>query len=1123
MESLGTTLLLTAPAAVCPEPNRVDVFAFAAGTSTFPWQWKWDGAGWIGPMPLPTVAGADFAVASVGVVSLGPNRLDVFAVGKDKTPWWWRWNGLAWATPQRLVSAGANLPAVPMSAASSAPGKMDVFAAGANGNTPWWWHHDGANWLPPKGLPLPAGASIPAEKVTVVSPRTNRLDVFAPSAGSHLLHWWVEAAPGNSIWTGAWHVEDLGGNLPAEAVAVASMGPDRMDVFAASRGSNDNPLQHWWWDGTTFRGPETLGGDLVAAATSAVIPGTNQLDVYGISGDGHLVHWQWDGKDWSGPSPRGKSLAAGDVSAITSAPGRVHVFARGSDGTLQHWPGGGLANASKESWQDLSGTQSVQAPAGHCHPDSVEELAAIVKEAELQGRHVRAVGSGWSRSDVALTKDYIVETSLLGSVITGVLGASGVMNQSGSSLKLLHVEAGIKLFELNNLLDRRSLAMKTMGGSSGQSLAGAVSTSVHGHDVALAPLPDCVRAIHLVGPGGIQHWIEPSAPITNEAALSAVLGPHVKIHQNDDWFNSVLVSVGAMGIIYSMIIEVRDQYDLMESCQHLSWEEVRAQIATGALFAPPIRGVEFIVSPYKNYRGNTTHKCYLKVRTEPGAKSGPAAGSGDNLWNQITAGFALLFGNANPNQIESATTTIVDAALPATTPGHETRGFAHTVMASADPPPFPGLGLEFAFDATNNAYLGFLDEALQILETAYKDSHLAWGGWFSARFVGQSRAYLSPQNRFSRTCMVEFAAVAVLNSTRQILDLLEDAGKRHGGIQHWGMFSPPKLTAIDVAAAYPRLNTWRRIRGELTNGNALRTFDNDFTIRCGLSDPPHVDPKPDIAHWHSWQALGPEELRFSPAACSWGPNRIDVFVRETDDKLHHKWWDGNLWSGYEPLGAEQFQNSPTACSWGPDRIDVFVHGMDDRLHHKQWDGGSWSDYEPLGAEKFQYSPAACSWGPNRLDVFVRGTDDRLYHKWWDGARWSGYEQLGAEQFQDSPAACSWGSNRIDVFVRGTDARLYHKWWDGTHWSGYERLGTEQFQYAPAACSRSPDRIDVFVRGPDDRLQHKSWNGAAWSDYEQLGAELIQYGPAACSWGADRIDVFAHGTNDTLNTRSCSFG
>ena len=187
-------------------------------------------------------------------------------------------------------------------------------------------------------------------------------------------------------------------------------------------------------------------------------------------------------------------------------------------------------------------------------------------------------------------------------------------------------------------------------------------------------------------------------------------------------------------------------------------------------------------------------------------------------------------------------------------------------------------------------------------------------------------------------------------------------------------------------------------------------------------------------------AVGPASAIFEedPAVASWGSNRLDVFVKGTDDTLWHKWWDGSSWSsGWESLGGV-LTSSPGAVSWSPNRIDAFVKGTDNALWHKWWAGG-WSGWESLGGG-LTSAPTVSSWGSNRLDVFVRGTDNALWHKWWDGSSWSGWESLGGV-LTSAPAAVSWGPNRIDVFVKGTDDALWHKWWDGRSWSGWESLET----------------------------------------------------------------------------------
>ena len=39
----------------------------------------------------------------------------------------------------------------------------------------------------------------------------------------------------------------------------------------------------------------------------------------------------------------------------------------------------------------------------------------------------------------------------------------------------------------------------------------------------------------------------------------------------------------------------------------------------------------------------------------------------------------------------------------------------------------------------------------------------------------------------------------------------------------------------------------------------------------------------------------------TPAASSWGPDRLDVYARGLDGKTWHRWWDGAQWVPWEQL------------------------------------------------------------------------------------------------------------------------------------------------------------------------------------------------------------------------------
>ncbi len=260
-----------------------------------------------------------------------------------------------------------------------------------------------------------------------------------------------------------------------------------------------------------------------------------------------------------------------------------------------------------------------------------------------------------------------------------------------------------------------------------------------------------------------------------------------------------------------------------------------------------------------------------------------------------------------------------------------------------------------------------------------------------------------------------------------------------------------------------------------------------------------------------FQSLG-GTVTSGAAVAAWGPNRLDVFARGTDNTLQHKWWDGVSWHGWESLGGV-LTAAPAAVSWASYRIDVFVRGTDNGLWHKWWDGSSWNGWEPQGGV-LRDAPAVSSWASNRLDVFVEGTDSALYHKSWNGSWWSGWEWQGGV-LTAGPAAVSWGQNRIDVFVRGSDNAMYHKWWDGSSWNGWEWHGGG-LASGPSAASTAANRLETYVIGTDGAIYERDWTGGGWTGWNRIGGSWAAAAPAAVSQpGSGHVDVFPMGTDHTI--------
>ena len=269
------------------------------------------------------------------------------------------------------------------------------------------------------------------------------------------------------------------------------------------------------------------------------------------------------------------------------------------------------------------------------------------------------------------TDGYLVETSNLHRVLSETM--TGLPHEDDSvflsltvkarSRRLCHVQAGIKLHDLYceleattggrnmgtdpegivfddgppGVLVQHGYALPTMGGSAGQSLAGAISTSTHGGDTNLS-MVDMVQAIHLVGAGGVEFFIQRGVPnAIVDPDLLASKNPCIgrcQIISDDETFYAAVVSMGRMGIIVSMVIEVVPQFFLAETNVQTTWETLRGspdgvggypkQILDGLLqWSQGGKYLQVFVLPYATANG--AHPTIVTTRTHAPFSSGSLA------------------------------------------------------------------------------------------------------------------------------------------------------------------------------------------------------------------------------------------------------------------------------------------------------------------------------------------------------------------------------------------------------------------------------------------------------------------------------------------------------------------
>jgi hypothetical protein len=237
-------------------------------------------------------------------------------------------------------------------------------------------------------------------------------------------------------------------------------------------------------------------------------------------------------------------------------------------------------------------------------PAGVDDL---VRKCEDKGLHVRALGSRWSFNDIIMTQT-VVDLRAHQRVLACVHGRERVWRRdspvipaallgSAEDAKLVHVEAGITVNALLAALNEQDEDAKSgrrdhwglpmMGASSGQTLIGAIATGTHGGAFDRPPLADAVRAIHLVGAGGRHFWLEGGGArrVTDPEKLARAL-PSVAehIHQEDALFNAALVSLGCMGIVMDVILEVPREIGVSQRVLPTSWHAIRDALKSGKLF-----------------------------------------------------------------------------------------------------------------------------------------------------------------------------------------------------------------------------------------------------------------------------------------------------------------------------------------------------------------------------------------------------------------------------------------------------------------------------------------------------------------------------------------------------------
>jgi hypothetical protein len=477
------------------------------------------------------------------------------------------------------------------------------------------------------------------------------------------------------------------------------------------------------------------------------------------------------------------------------------------------------------TWWNHSRDQRCR-PRRIAHPSTGEELAALVREAERLGASVRAVGAGHAWSDVALTDGLLVETDRL----TGLLELDdGTLRAAArEDPALVRVRAGTRVRALNALLEGRGLALRNMGGYDAQSIAGVVSTSTHGSGVTFGPFPDSVRSLDLVVSGGARIRVEPRDGPTDPAAFAAQHGDARTLEQDDEVFAAAVCGFGCLGIVESLVLEVRPRFWLRERRHLRTWEEVRPEIAGGVLDRHD--HYELFLNPYPRKDGR--HELLVTTRDEvpePGEVS-PGDGMRDPLI-EMESSFPLVWVllRLAARFAPSLMRTQFGRTLRRMEDDNYTQA-SYRVFNIGAANRLPALSMELGVPAEGDVHLRTVDRILEVAAASARAKRFHTSP-IALRFVAPSSA-LASMMYGARTMMIELILVSGTRRGHALLQDYERELAEFGARPHWGQYNTLGADAGHLRALYPRWDAWLAAQRRF---NATGAFDSPFTDRIGIS------------------------------------------------------------------------------------------------------------------------------------------------------------------------------------------------------------------------------------------------------------------------------------------------
>jgi hypothetical protein len=453
-------------------------------------------------------------------------------------------------------------------------------------------------------------------------------------------------------------------------------------------------------------------------------------------------------------------------------------------------------------------------------------IQAFLGRAIAENKTVRALGGGWSFTKVA-TAGWIVNTKMLNMVFPVRKTQSLSPGFTGVPEDLLFAQCGNSIQELNDWLKKNNRSLRTSGASNGQTIVGCFSTNTHGSAIDTGSVQDFIIGMHIITGPDDHIWLErKSYPVVSDIFIQRF---RTRLVADDELFNAALVSFGSFGFIHGVMICTEPLY-LLECYRKKipldnSFKHIMATLDfSNANFVPNGNERPFhfqaVIDQYNLSGGayaTIMYKRPYKDNYQAPLDDLNKAGPGDDLASVmgIITDTVPILTHLLVSKLVKTSYTLYEGELGTSGEIFRNNNIRGKLMSTA-------IGIP-------------LDRVLEVNELLIElnKTEGPFLGIFSYRYVKGSAATLGFTS-FNPTCIFELDG-ADSSGTRDFYAAVwnELEARNIPYTFHWG-----KIHNLDEGKTRkmygPRMDSWIEQRNKLLTRDAMKIFNTDSLIECGL-------------------------------------------------------------------------------------------------------------------------------------------------------------------------------------------------------------------------------------------------------------------------------------------------